>query len=98
VVSEVPVEIPAGSNPRRGRISMERFGLFEWRNDGLPHWVDAAADVQQARKRIRDWALASPESEYFAQDFIANVVVASTRDYLLPRGAAAEGPAIPATR
>jgi len=63
---------------------MERFGLFEWRNDGLPHWVDAAPDVQEARKKIQNWALESPESEYFAQDFIANVVVASTRDYLVP--------------
>lgn len=61
---------------------MERFGLFEWRNDGFPHWVDAAPDLQQAKKKIRDWALESPNSEYFAQDFIANVVVASTRDYV----------------
>jgi hypothetical protein len=61
---------------------MERFGLFEWRSDGFPHWVDAAPDLQQAKKKIRDWALESPDSEYFAQDFIANVVVASTRDYV----------------
>jgi hypothetical protein len=62
---------------------MERFGLFEWRSDGFPYWVDATDDVQQAKKKIQDWALKSPDSEYFAQDFIAHVVVASTRDYLL---------------
>jgi hypothetical protein len=68
---------------------MERFGLFEWRNDGFPHWVGATPDLQQAKKRIQDWARESPDCEYFAQDFIANVVVASTRDYLAaPRHAA----------
>ena len=61
---------------------MERFGLFEWRSDGFPHWVDAATDLQQAKKKIQDWAVESPHSEYFAQDFLANVVVASTRDYV----------------
>jgi len=61
---------------------MERFGLFEWGNDGFPHWVDGSPDLQQAKKRIHDWSVESPDSEYFAQDFIANVVVASTRDYL----------------
>jgi hypothetical protein len=68
------------------RTSMERFGLFEWRSDGFPHWVDAAPDLQQAKRKIQDWALESPHSEYFVQDFVANVVVASTRDYLaVPR-------------
>jgi hypothetical protein len=62
---------------------MERFGLFEWRSDGFPHWIDAAPDLQQAKKKIQDWALESPGSEYFAQDFVAHVVVASTRDYLV---------------
>jgi len=38
--------------------------------------------LEQAKKRIRDWAVESPDSEYFAQDFTANVVVASTRDDL----------------
>jgi len=61
---------------------VERFGLFEWRSDGFPYWVDATDDLQQAKKKIQDWALRSPNSEYFAQDFIANVVVASTRDYV----------------
>jgi hypothetical protein len=61
---------------------MERFGLFEWRSDGFPHWVDAVADIQQAKKKIQDWAVESPDSEYFAQDFIANAIVASTRDYV----------------
>lgn len=64
---------------------MERFGLFQWRNDGFPHWVDAVPDLQQAKRRIQDWAVKSPESEYFAQDFVANVVVASTRDYVATR-------------
>ena len=50
---------------------MERFGLFEWRKDGFPHWVDGSPDLQQAKKRIHDWAVESPDSEYFAQDFIA---------------------------
>ena len=61
---------------------MERFGLFEWRSDGFPHWVDAVRDLQEAKKKIQDWALESPDSEYFAQDFIANAIVASTRDYV----------------
>ena len=66
---------------------MERFGLFEWRSDGFPYWVDATDDLQQAKKKIQDWALKSPDSEYFAQDFIASVVVASTQDYCIRRPA-----------
>jgi hypothetical protein len=64
--------------------SMKRFGLFEWRNDGFPYWVDEVPDLQQAKRKIQNWAVESPDSEYFAQDFVANVIVASTRDYLEP--------------
>lgn len=61
--------------------NLERYGLFKWLPEGFPEWVEATPDVDRAKKRIRELFSDNPDAEYFVQDFIANVIVASSTDH-----------------
>jgi len=63
------------------KAELDRYGLFKWLPEGFPDWVEGTSDVGTAKERVRQLWLESAESDYFVQDFVANVIVASSSDY-----------------
>ena len=53
-----------------------QFDLFEMKGGAFPRWVGAAADLQQAIRRLENLARAKTGVEYFVRDFCSGSVVA----------------------
>lgn len=53
-----------------------QFDLFEMKGGALPQWVGAAADLEQAIRRLENLAQARVGVEYFVRDFCSGSVVA----------------------
>lgn len=56
-----------------------QFDLFEMKDSAFPQWVGAAADFEQAIRRLENLAQARMGVEYFVRDFCSGSVVAFAR-------------------
>jgi len=58
-----------------------RFGVFKWQPQGFPDWLEWAMSADHAKQRVEELAGRSVDIEFFAQDFVANTIVASSAEY-----------------
>jgi hypothetical protein len=56
-----------------------QFDLFEISGSAFPQWVGAAADLEQAIRRLENLAQAKTGTEYFVRDFCSGSVVGFRR-------------------
>jgi hypothetical protein len=53
-----------------------QFDLFEMENGAFPKWVGAAANLEQAIRRLENLVRVQAGAEYFVRDFCSGSVVA----------------------
>ena len=53
-----------------------QFDLFEMKGGAFPKWVGAAANLEQAIRRLENLTRVQAGAEYFVRDFCSGSVVA----------------------